>query len=164
MPFSAKAVANEFLGLAFAEGKRVSPLKMQKLVYFAHGWHLAVTGRPLLNESIQAWKYGPVIPTLYREFKESGSDFIVSPAAVYKNGQWVVAKLDDEGTAQEVETAKKIIERVWQQYGSLSASELTTLTHTKGSPWERTPDKDEFGAIIPDESIREYFVRQAKAS
>jgi uncharacterized phage-associated protein len=164
MAFSAKSVANEFLRLAYQDVKRISPLKMQKLAYLAHGWHLAVTGRPLLNESIQAWKYGPVIPTLYREFKESGSASIVSPAAVLRNGQWVPARLEDEGTPEEVATARQVIERVWQQYGSFTASDLTTLTHTEGSPWDRTPDKEEPGTVISDASIREYFLRQAKAS
>jgi uncharacterized phage-associated protein len=52
MPFSAAAVANESLRLAHRDGKTITPLKMQKLVYFAYGWHLAMTKRPLISEPI----------------------------------------------------------------------------------------------------------------
>ena len=69
MPFSAAAVANEFLHLAHRDDRPITPLKMQKLVYFAHGWHLAITGAPLISEPIQAWQYGPVISSLYQIFK-----------------------------------------------------------------------------------------------
>lgn len=164
MAFSAKAVANEFLRLAYADGRRISPLKMQKLVYLAHGWYLAVTGRPLLNEPIQAWKYGPVIPSIYKEFKENGSDVITFPASVYRNGQFAPAKMDEEGSLEDVATARQVVERVWQQYKSFSASDLTTLTHEEGSPWDQTPNKDELGTVISDALIRDYFVRQARAS
>jgi uncharacterized phage-associated protein len=165
MPFSAAAVANEFLHLAHRDGKRISPLKMQKLVYFAHGWYLAITGRPLLAEPIQAWKYGPVIPSLYREFKEFGDSPIQFPALAFRQGKGMTtARLDDEGDPQEVELPRRVIQRVWQQYGKFSASQLSSFTHNEGSPWDTTPDKDELGTVIPDEKIRDYFIRQARAS
>lgn len=164
MPFSAEAVANEFLQLAYRDHKTISPLKMQKLVYFAHGWYLAITGRPLLSEPIQAWQYGPVIPTLYRQFKEWGADPIRFPATKEVPGKGTIRpKLDDEGSPEEVETARKVIERVWKQYGRLSAAKLTALTHSENTPWARLPDKEEPGTVIPDEDIRDYFVRLAKA-
>jgi uncharacterized phage-associated protein len=55
MPFDSKAVANEFLKLAEQDGVKLSPMKLLKLVYFAHGWHLALKGEPLLNERVEAW-------------------------------------------------------------------------------------------------------------
>ena len=73
MPFSAAAVANEFLRLARRDEQTITPLKMQKLVYFAHGWHLALFGTPLIEEPVQAWQFGPVISSLYQEFKKFGS-------------------------------------------------------------------------------------------
>ena len=163
MPFSAAAVANEFLHLAHRDGRTISPLKMQKLVYFAHGWHLAITGRPLLSEPIQAWQYGPVIPTLYRQFKEWGADPIRFPATKDAHGDTTIPRLDDEGSREEVEIARPIIERVWKQYGSLSAAKLTTLTHSENTPWARVPDKEEPGTVIPNDDIRDYFLQLAKA-
>ena len=163
MPFSSAAVANEFLRLAFRDRSGVTPLKMQKLVYFAHGWHLAITGRPLLRENIQAWQWGPVIPSLYQQFKECGSAEITFPASAFIQGGQLPANLDSEGTPKEVATARQIIERVWEQYGKYTAAELTTLTHGESAPWAQVPDKEKHGTVIPDELIREYFVRQATA-
>lgn len=162
MPFSAAAVANEFLHLAHRDRKNITPLKMQKLVYFAHGWHLAITGRPLLTEPIQAWKFGPVIPTLYQEFKEYGADPIPFPATAYVAGQGqVVVRLEHEGTPEEVQVARQIIERVWREYGKYTAAQLTTFTHSEDSPWARTPDKEEPGTVISNDEIRDYFLAKA---
>ncbi len=165
MPFSAAAVANEFLRLAYADRRPVTPLKMQKLVYFAHGWYLAVTGRPLISESVQAWKYGPVIPTLYKEFKEYGDEPIPFPAMTFVPGKGKsVVSLDDEGTTDEVALARQVIQRVWAEYGSLTAEQLSSITHDEGSPWDSTPHKDVAGTEISDDKIKEYFLRQAVAS
>ena len=165
MSFSAASIANEFLRLANRDRKRITPLKMQKLVYFAHGWYLAVAGEPLLAEPIQAWKYGPVIPTLYREFKECGSSPIEFPATSQVPGKGtVIAKLENEGDPAEIDLARRVIERVWEQYGHYSAAQLTSLTHNEGSPWDLVPNKDELGVEIPNSTIRDYFVRMAQPS
>src|SRR3569833_3739547 len=73
MAYDAKAVANYILDIADERGVAVSPMKLLKLVYFSHGWHLAVTGKPLLNEQVEAWKFGPVVSELYHEFKAFGN-------------------------------------------------------------------------------------------
>jgi len=57
MPYSAAQIANEFIRRARQDGIVVDPLKLQKLVYLTHGWHLAFLGTPLINEDIQAWRY-----------------------------------------------------------------------------------------------------------
>ena len=67
--YSAIAVANCFLDIADAQSRPITPLKIQKLVYIAHGWHLAIYEEPLIVELVEAWKWGPVIPLLYHEFK-----------------------------------------------------------------------------------------------
>ena len=67
MPYSAAKVANEMLRLAAERGEALSPLKLLKLVYIAHGWSFPyLLGQPLLAEPAQAWQYGPVVPSLYR--------------------------------------------------------------------------------------------------
>ena len=78
---SAKAVANHFLDLAERDGTTLNPMKIQKLVYIAHGWHLAIMEKPLIHESVEAWTYGPVIPDLYHEFKRWGNEGIRKRAA-----------------------------------------------------------------------------------
>ena len=161
MPFSAAAVANEFLRLAHRDHKPITPLKMQKLVYFAHGWHLAITGKPLITEPIQAWQYGPVISSLYQIFKEAGSSPIRFAASVPIQNGFIAASLDREGAPEEVAIAKQIIERVWNQYGKYTAAQLTTITHSEKSPWAKVEHKELPEQTIPNEWIRNYFVHQA---
>src|SRR3977135_2921517 len=84
MSFDAKAVANFFLDLAKAEGQPLTPMKLQKLVYYPHGWRLGIVGKALLNEQIEAWEFGPVIPSLYHEFKEFGDQPITRKARKIK--------------------------------------------------------------------------------
>ena len=69
-------VANWFLDRADKDGKPLDPMKLQKLIYFAHGWHLALTSKPLINEHPEAWAYGPVIPSIYHRFKKYGRDAV----------------------------------------------------------------------------------------
>ncbi len=161
MPFSAAAVANEFLHLAHSGGQTITPLKMQKLVYFAHGWHLAITGKPLITEPIQAWQYGPVISSLYQIFKEAGANPISFAASVPIQNGFIAAKLEREGNAADVAIAKQIIERVWNQYGKYTAAQLTTITHSENSPWAKVEHKERPEQTIPNEWIRDYFVHQA---
>src|SRR4051812_38412301 len=83
MRFKPKAIANYFLDLAEMDNEKIQPLKMQKLVYFAHGWYMAFMGdpiKPLLDEYVEAWQYGPVIPDLYHAFKSFGSNPITGRA------------------------------------------------------------------------------------
>ena len=83
MAYPTKAVANYFIDLANAKKIQITPMKLQKLIYFAHGWHLAIIGEPLIDECVQAWSYGPVIDSIYHEFKEYGSGPIKRHARSY---------------------------------------------------------------------------------
>ena len=73
MAHFAARIANEFVLRGLNDSVTVDPLKVQKLVYFAHGWHLAFLSQPFILEDVEAWKYGPVVPELYRDFKKFGS-------------------------------------------------------------------------------------------
>src|SRR5215467_7486621 len=84
MAYPAKAVANEFLYLAKEERRPVTPMQLLKLVYFAHGWYLALTGERLIDERVEAWKYGPVVPSIYHEFKRFGNEPITEYATETK--------------------------------------------------------------------------------
>src|SRR5262245_29920187 len=71
--YSALAVANYFLDLAKAKGLALDPMKLQKMIFFAHGWSLALYDEKLIDEPIQAWQYGPVVQSVYHEFKSFGA-------------------------------------------------------------------------------------------
>jgi uncharacterized phage-associated protein len=159
MSFSVASVANEFVTIARAAGEELSPMKLQKLVYFAHGWYLALTGAPLISEEVQAWQYGPVIPYLYQHFKGYGNGAIEMPMTedVWENGRWnpKVPLLKDQGPSAE--QARSVIRRVWDEYGKYSAARLSNATHQSGSPWEEVYEADRKNAVIPAETIKAYF-------
>ncbi len=156
MPYSPKAVANYFLDLAEKSGKPLDPMKMQKLVYFAHGWYLLNYNEPLLNEKIQAWKFGPVIQSLYHEFKAFGNNPIDRKA---KEESWIglvrketvpIIPVDDTKTRQ-------FLDSFWEVYSKFSGVALSNLTHRPGTPWEKTYAADVRENEIDDNLILEYF-------
>src|SRR5882724_82988 len=64
------SIANYFIKKARESGAEMTPMKLIKLVYISYGWYLAFANKPLINEKVQAWKYGPVVPSVYQEFKK----------------------------------------------------------------------------------------------
>ena len=150
--YSAKTVANYFLELGARDRIPIDPLKLQKLVYLAHGWSLAILGRPLIQEPVEAWRYGPVIQVLYKEFKRFGASAIPEDA---KAGG-VVETLDSN--------SKGLIDAVWEKYRSLSSIQLSTLTHERGYAWDLTRKSGDFspwdGPIIPNDLIADEFNRR----
>jgi uncharacterized phage-associated protein len=166
MSFPATAVANEFLTIAMAAGKELTPMKIQKLVYFAHGWFLALTGEPLISEQIEAWQYGPVIPSLYQEFKEYGNLPVVTPAFETRYDGWkpsfVVSRLGGSGDA--VDKARQVINKVWQLYGEYTSVRLSNATHAAGSPWSQVYAEGRKHTVIPEETIKTYFRELANAA
>lgn len=67
-------IAKYFIELAKEEGMGLDPMKLLKLTYISDGWHLGITGKPLFENEIQAWKYGAVIPDLYYAIRMFGKD------------------------------------------------------------------------------------------
>lgn len=139
------------------DGITISPMKLQKLIYFAHGWCLAITGEPLIEESIDAWKYGPVIADVYYEFKEFGSDPIKGKKPNVLIKKRLLSLKRDELTI-------KLIQKVWQVYGKYDALELSKMTHLPNTPWlevrEKNPEKA--NVTIDDRLIRKYFIDATK--
>jgi uncharacterized phage-associated protein len=161
MACSAEAVANYFLDKAREDGVHLSPMQVQKLVYFAHGWHLALTGEPLIDEIVEAWEWGPVIPSIYHEFKMFGSSRITSRAVTVRGGALVEPSIDEYQGRLDRGRLRAVLDKVWQIYGKYSAIQMSNLTHRAGSPWaiarNDTPMPDRRNIPIPDDVIRRHF-------
>lgn len=151
-------VANHVLWRANKDAADITPMKLQKIVYFLHGWYMAITGQKLIDEGFSRWQYGPVIPSLYRALKHYGSmpidDYIKQPD--FSSGQLVPYFVDTNTLPQ----FQSILEQVWTQYSPLTAIQLSTLTHEPGSPWALTIPNDE----ISDELILNDFIRRASTN
>lgn len=146
------AIANYFIRKAAAANIPLSPMKLIKLVYIAHGWFLALAGRPLLREAIEAWKYGPVIPSLYHSFKAYGNNPLPVIAATD-------AAIDDN----EHEDIRRLLDRVWESYSKFTPLQLSTITHQSDTPWSQVYDQRQRHTVIPDELIRQHYQNKLDA-
>lgn len=124
-------------------GERLTNLKLQKLLYYQQGYHLAVFGIPLFDEDIEAWMYGPVVPCVYDEFSNSGSNAL--PITTSN-----VIRLNEE---EEI-----LFNQVYQAYRDFSAIGLMNRTHNE-QPWQQALPHDR-GTIISHESMKSYFKTQ----
>jgi len=151
MSNSAAAVANSFLELAQESGFSLTNMQVQKLVFFAHGVHLAGFGEPLIHEHPRAWTFGPVIPELYEELRKYGSSVVTEKL-----------KAPD---SVESDTGKRAISATWRAYQGYSAGQLSKISHIKNGPWDsvwNAPDgKGRFG-LISDSVIRDYYLSRVK--
>lgn len=142
--YSCFDISKEFLALAKEEGLTIAPMKLLKLVYIAHGYHLGFKKKPLINNPIQAWKYGPVIPELYHTTKKFGR-YPVDPDLI-----------EMFFTKELTEEDKHFLKLVWNAYKHLNGLQLSTLTHAKDTPWEKTYD-GVHNKLIPNNLIEEYY-------
>lgn len=160
-PYNPKAIANYFLSRRKQRGLNpVTQMKLQKLVYFAHGWHLAFWEKPLIDEMVEAWEYGPVVPTLYHEFKEYGAREIPRLATDWnpETSDWDITPLIDTSDDQ----VAQLLDRVIVVYGNRSAVALSALTHVDESPWKKTVEKHPGirHVDIPNDLIQKYFKKK----
>lgn len=139
-------VANYLLSKRM-DRNHLTPLQLLKLVYIAHGWFLAFFDKPLIREHVQAWKYGPVIPSLYHAIKHYGK----SPIKELLEGADDFEKLDDK--------EKKILDETLRIYGKFDGVQLSSLTHQRGTPWSKVW-KGNFFEDIPNDMIKEYYLEK----
>jgi uncharacterized phage-associated protein len=143
MTVSSHAIANEFIALAESDGKSLTNMQLQKLVFLSQGYTLAILGHPIYYHSTHAWQWGPVIPKLYKSLQKYGRNF-------------VTGNLESEDSLPRNSTEMEIVKAVWEGYGHLSGGHLSALTHKSNTPWSITWESDPFG-VIPDPLIAEYY-------
>lgn len=149
MATAARTVANLLISLAKAKGKLLTPLQLMKLVYISHGWTLAILGRPLVTNTIEAWQYGPVIPDLYQQTKKYGSGSVIEeiPPPFWAKSE---TPLDN--------AEKQIIQQVYDVYGSETGIQLSAMTHKSGTPWDLTwASGRQRNAEISNDLIAEHY-------
>ena len=125
-----------------------TPMHVLKLVYISHGWTLGLYGRSLINEPAEAWRYGPVVPSVYHRYKSFRGDPITTEPV-------------DRSDAFD-EEQRDVIEQVHEVYGDFTAAQLSALTHKPGTPWDITYREYGVGVIIRNELIRDYYERLAE--
>jgi uncharacterized phage-associated protein len=131
-------------------------MHLQKLKYLAHGWTLAVTGRPLIEDRFEAWEYGPVVRKLYDALRTYG------PSPIRNHLRWgqdTPFTSDDGGPAFErlEPNEERVLDRVWELYGRYEAFQLSALTHAAGSPWQLAFSPEKPNRQIDNEKIADFF-------
>jgi uncharacterized phage-associated protein len=137
-------VAKFFIYLANETGSYISNLKLQKLVYYAQAWHLALHDTPLFADEFEAWVHGPVVPVLYQE---------------YKKFQWKPI-LEEVAQPEFAEDVQVFLNEVAEAYLACDAYELEQITHQE-DPWliarGELPQDAPCNEIISKESMQEYY-------
>lgn len=140
MALPATQVAKRMLAVARERGHHITPMKLQKLVYIAHGWYLASSnGKPLVADPVEAWRWGPVFPSIYSAYRHFGSGPISPP---------VTALTEDDTT--------HFLSEIWRIYGHLSATDLSAMTHVDGTPWKRSY-RPGMNMLIPNRMIQAHY-------
>jgi uncharacterized phage-associated protein len=158
MPYSAATVANSILERAFREGRAdMSPMKIQKLMYYVNGWQLAIHGIQAVKEPFEAWPFGPVVSGVYHQLKSYGSLCVDKYLKEFDRNENTyksfVVRRDDKDFYE-------VLDLTWEKYIGISALQLSAMTHAPGSPWDEARKQSQ--DIISADSIRKYFVGLAK--
>jgi len=136
------AVAKYMLDKQRAAGDSVTPMQLIKLVYIAHGLMLGAYGRPLISESVQAWQYGPVVPSVYHETKGFRSSSVTSVNAS--------ACSFDSQEIKAMDTALRL-------FGNKDGVALSSLTHKPDTPWSSTWNLRGKNGSISNDLIENFY-------
>lgn len=127
-------------------GIDINATKLQKLMYCCYGVCLAILNYRICDESPEAWQYGPVFPRTLWQFKKNSIDFVEATF------------LKPELETELPEDVKQAIDQTLTHFGKLSATQLSSWSHTPGSPWSRASnDGTSLYGQIDDSTIRTYF-------
>lgn len=136
-------IANYFIWIANETGSFISNLKLQKLVYYAQAWHIALHNNPLFEEDFEAWVHGPVIPSLYQKYKSFG---------------W--QPISEDVTPELPSDIFQFLNEVAEEYFACDAYELEQMTHAE-DPWnlargQLSPDEPST-KVIKKEWMKEFY-------
>ncbi len=145
----AKDVAEWFINWAVSDedSSDLTNMKLQKVLYYAQGHHLAQYGTSLFPEQIEAWSHGPVVASVYGSYKDFGSAPVVSKDF---NFNW------DNFTPEQ----HRYLATIWNSYGGFTAAKLRNMTHDE-APWKENFRENENRKVIPVSDIKKYFAARA---
>ncbi|GIP63381.1 hypothetical protein J32TS6_19360 [Virgibacillus pantothenticus] len=141
----------------FLSKDSMSPKKLQKLLYYAYSWTLTLQnedvddlGNKLFASKFEAWVHGPVIPSVYQDYREYGYQNIPQ-----KTENEII--FDDE--------IEDVLQQVWEEYGDYTGNQLETITHQE-DPWlnarEGYSPVERCNVPITDKDIFEYYIQQVE--
>lgn len=145
--YKVQDIANFFLrAIDRNSGSSITPLKLQKLLYFAQGHYLAKYDKPLFEEDFEAWVHGPVIPEIYQKYKEFTFENIPEPENYFENAP------------DFNEEIMNFMAFILEKYSIYDGKYLEKMTHQE-EPWKNNFDEFEqyHKNIISKEEIKKYY-------
>ena len=142
---SVQALSNTILKKSFDENIPVSPMKLQKLIYFIYRNYLQNTGSPLFTEEFQTWQYGPVLRSVYDEFKTFKAKPITRFAKTANDEVYIINEAADTNLSESISS-------VWGKYKYGDGISLSKITHLKGSAWRNAYENQRL--TLDDNDIR----------
>lgn len=153
----ARIIANEILARSDALGLPLTQLSLQKLVYFMHGFHIARTGKPLVEDEFEAWEHGPVQRVVYDAFRSNGDRPIEEPATSLNPVTRTMSVLPALADPNAHETLDAHLE----DFLEIPPFVLVEMTHERGSPWwltmQAAHNSANVGMRIKNDAIRAAF-------
>ena len=154
-PLDTIEVANWFVGKAARVGNPITAMKLQKLIYYAHGWCLGLWEKPLVAQQVEAWTWGPVFSDVYHAVKHNGTKQIT---------QLIRDEYGHVPAIPENDPRIPLLKQIWKIYSPFTAIQLSNMTHEKDSPWDKTRNKNpgRRGTDIEDNILIEHFRQKAR--
>ena len=148
--FSVSDKMLRIIAYIFEKLEEVTPLMLQKLLYFIQGVYSALHGRPIFEEDCRAWVHGPVFPAVYEMFR----DFKYNPIDDARFA--LLVGTEDVLTDDE----KRVIDLVVNTFGMYGGKVLERITHNE-TPWKEARkgygDGIPSGELLPKEKIMQYY-------
>lgn len=139
---TAQDVARFFIDYGEKSNERMTNMRVNKLLYFAQGVHLSQAGQPLFPDELEAWPFGPVVASVYHQYKRFDSRPIIdAEAGVYRDS------FTESEYGSLLDTARI--------YGVFTTSTLVDISHKPGGPWAVTMKTTEH--IIAKDLIQKEF-------
>ncbi len=151
---TALAVADYFVWISNKEGKPVTNKKLQKLIYYAQAWSLAIRDKKIFNDRIEAWVHGPAVRSVYVKYKKFG-----------------FGTIDEKPVEKEInkipQDVQIFLKDVWNVYGKFDAEYLELLSHSE-TPWQKAraslePNIGSENEILPVD-MRSFYSAKLKAA
>jgi uncharacterized phage-associated protein len=163
-PYDARQVANLVLDTCGELEAEITNLKLLKILYFSYGWYLAAYQRKLFHNPIEAWEHGPVVRSVWQEFRAAGKASIKGRASYLE----LQTGLRRQAPTSLADTDAAFIRAETREHLAASAWELSSQTHEVGTAWHyvwhSSGTSANIGMRISDELISREFTARGGAA
>lgn len=149
MSHDARSVTNHIIQRSVESNNLLTPLQINKIVYFCHGWMLGIYSESLYWQNVHAWRLGPVVPDVYHSLKHFGG----APVSTL-----VHAPEFESYNSNEL----AVMNRIYDHYSQFDGRQLSTMTHEPGTPWHVTWNRFGQNHPISNDLIERYFAARVK--